>query len=485
MNDKRNVAIVSVGTSILTNCLRAIQQFPEVFDEPELNELIMKVIQKNAKLPTADEEVLSNYILRKFCYGLSRHPDDSWKWVIHSDSSAPNIFASAELQSTYHFFQQKGWLTDSPQEIIYLISTDTFKCELSAKIIKAFLLAEGIGHEVHIERIVGLDVTTNYAKGIENLFVRLDDVQSKLQTNYRDLNLTIYFNFTGGYKGVIPKLQRYADVHGFRIFYQYEMQDTIVELNPISHELDILTNTYIHLKEKKIYGKWLNTQQKKSLEDLSEKGFFIKERGGNSYQRTSEGKLAYESIKKVNLQILKLFGFNMEYYFFELLLNEPLFPDWTVVRRSVKFDSNDYETREIDLVVGTPQNPERMMAEVKSFLQIYDYQKPNSKLKKQLMGQLKVISYKNSLPQKYKTDVYALFLYGNEDTDWTLLLPNLREVKQLIASYGISEFRVFYFGVPYNSSSKEDSPYRQFLNSKATFKTPTGRYLQVKELEIG
>ncbi|MFN8348822.1 MAG: putative CRISPR-associated protein [Spirosomataceae bacterium] len=483
MKQRKNVAFVSVGTSVLTNTLLALRQLPEHFSDSVINEQINLAVNRNTTLDGTQEQTGIDYILQKFCHGLQRDPQDNRKWLL-TDTDTPNVYASAELQSTYHFFKEKKWLTDDPQEIIYLLCTDTYKCELAAKIVKAFLLQENIGHEVYIERIKGLDVSTNYQEGFENLFLRLNQLQSHLENQYGEKNLCIYFNFTGGYKGVIPKLQRYADVHGFRIFYQYEMQDTIVELNPINHELDILANTYIHLKEGKIKTGKLSVNHKKSVDELTKRGFFRFDPSKNRYNRTAEGQLAWESIRKVNQQITKLFGFNMEYYFFELLLNEPLYPDWTVVKRSVQFTSSVYGTKEIDLVTGTPENPELMVAEVKSFLQIYDFEKPASDLKKQLSAQLKIISHKNSFAHNYQTATYALFLYGNEDTDWHYLKSNLKAIKQLALAHSFVSFRVFCFGVPYNSGSKNDSPYKKFLTSKATFGPPNGRFLQVKELLI-
>lgn len=459
MNHKKNVVFVSVGTSLLTNFKFNYKALSDRLSDESMNQDILAILDNKFLVNASSQsrlEDLIDYMAQKFCIGVAR---SSQGFSVSEDPLLLNKSASAEIQSVSTFFKEKKWLDDPQEELVYLISTDTDSCEFAAKVIRKVLINNGYSSNVTVMRIPKLDIKTDYSDGFESLFYELERTKSTLEETYRKENLSVYFNFTGGFKGVIPKLQQYANVHGYTIFYQYELQDNIVEVEP--YNLSFLLSNYVLLRADEHYAHTFKNFPKgiKALDKLAKKKYFQLDKIKNIYTRTSEGRLAYQYINQVLPMITTTMGFISEFMIYEMLEREGLTLNGATIPPGRTEHSVKISGREFDIFMNNNVGIPIVIGEVKSFLQILNIDKFKEQLKKQL---------ENLVKNRPNVKCYTLFIYGLSDTYWDSLKGNLIEIEKMVIDKGLWSFHPYSFEITYNPNPTNGNLFMEHIQKKCS-----------------
>ncbi|MCU0469610.1 MAG: hypothetical protein MUF58_13500 [Arcicella sp.] len=474
MTAQKNVVFVSVGTSLLTNFKFNFKTLTDRLSDESMNQDILAMLDNKFITDANNQnrtEDLAEYLVQKFCTGVSR---SSQGFAVSEDPLCLNRSASAEIQSVTTFFKEKGWLIDPQEELVYLIATDTDSCEFAAQVIRKVLIDNGYASNITIMRIPKLDIKTDYHDGFESLFHELEKTKSALEKTYRKENLSVYFNFTGGFKGVIPKLQQYANVHGFTIFYQYEHQDNIVEVEP--YNLGFLLSNYVLLREDEHYAYTFKNFTKgiKALDKLVEKRYFQLDDIRKVYTRTSEGRLAYQHINQVLPMISTTMGFISEFMIYEMLEREGLTLNGATVPPGKTEHSVKISGREFDIFMNNNVGIPIVIGEVKSFLQILYSDKFKTQLKKQL---------DNLLKNRPNVKCYTLFIYGLPDTYWDSLKANLLEIEKMVIDKGLWSFHPYCFETSYDPNPSNGNLFMEHIQKKCTTQLQQGKdFVEVKPI---
>lgn len=116
--------------------------------------------------------------------------------------------ASAELNGIYGLYRDQ--LNQGNQDIHWLITTDTAQGQVSAELIKDFLMDNHLVVDIHTPQDLSTASTESFTNGIDELLKWFDEIIP----GYQDSGYHICFNLVGGFKA----LQGYANTIG--MFYQ-------------------------------------------------------------------------------------------------------------------------------------------------------------------------------------------------------------------------------------------------------------------------
>jgi len=477
MNHKKNVVFISVGTSLLTNFKFNYKALTDRLSDESMNQDILTILENkflmNTNNPSRLEDLI-NYLAQKFCIGVTR---SSQVFSVSEDPLLFNRSASAEIQSITTFFDEKGWKQDPQEELVYLISTDTDSCNFASSVVRKVLIEQKYATNVTIMRIPKLDVKLDYHDGFESLFDELEKVKVSLEKSYKKENLSVYFNFTGGFKGVIPKLQQYANVHGYTIFYQYELQNNIVEVEP--YNLSFLLSNYVLLRTDEHYGSTFKNFPKgiKALDVLVKKRYFHFDDTKIKYIRTSEGRLAYQYINQVLPMITTTMGFISEYMIYEMLEREGLTLNGAIIPPGQTEHSVKVSGREFDIFMNNNVGIPIIVGEVKSFLQILVIEKFEKQLRKQL---------ENLVKNRPNVKCYTLFIYGLPDTYWESLQDNLKNIEKIVKEYGLWSFHPYRFETSYDPIPDSGNLFMAHIQKKCTTQSELNgkEFVEVKPISL-
>lgn len=200
------LVISTVGTSILTNQInmRSESDWSDIL-EARAND---KKIDNNEDVLEAIEELTGR--AKKKLYS---HPEQK---TINDDIDEIRR-SSAELNGIYGLYRDQ--LNQGNQDIHWLITTDTAQGQVSAELIRNFLMDNHLVVDIHTPQDLSTASTESFTNGIDELLKWFDEIIP----GYQDSGYHICFNLVGGFKA----LQGYANTIG--MFYQADEMIYIFE----------------------------------------------------------------------------------------------------------------------------------------------------------------------------------------------------------------------------------------------------------------
>jgi len=191
------LVISTVGTSILTNHInmRSESDWSDLL-EARAND---KKIDKNEDVLEAIEELTGRAKKKLYSHHEQKTINDNIDEIRR---------ASAELNGIYGLYRDQ--LNQGNQDIHWLITTDTAQGQVSAELIKDFLMDNHLVVDIHTPQDLSTASTESFTNGIDELLKWFDEIIP----GYQDSGYHICFNLVGGFKA----LQGYANTIG--MFYQ-------------------------------------------------------------------------------------------------------------------------------------------------------------------------------------------------------------------------------------------------------------------------
>ncbi len=146
-------------------------------------------------------------------------------WVL-TEKSFINFHASAEISSINKLLKE---INENEIEI-YFLTSDTVLSKLAAEILKHFFeeynLYQGINISAKIDTVTGINVLdrNKFLKiGLNNLIEKLNKISGEYFSN-------VILNITGGFKGLIPYLTIWAQIHYVPTVYIFEESEQLIKL---------------------------------------------------------------------------------------------------------------------------------------------------------------------------------------------------------------------------------------------------------------
>ncbi|MGB3189395.1 MAG: putative CRISPR-associated protein [Limnoraphis sp.] len=132
--------------------------------------------------------------------------------TLEKSSVAKIRSASAELNGIYGLYDEQ--LKNGTQDMHWLIATDTAQGEETAKIVKAFLLSQGLGAEIYTPKGLSTASTRSFSDGINELLTELKTMIDGYQK--------VCFNLVGGFKSLQAYLNTIGMFYADEIIYIFE-----------------------------------------------------------------------------------------------------------------------------------------------------------------------------------------------------------------------------------------------------------------------
>lgn len=201
------LVISTVGTSLLTNQIR------ERHDPKDWE----KILQKTANL-TQDQISQSNPEVLNIIKDLKQRAEDK----LNDGNTLEIRDASAELNGIYGLYEDQ--LENSKLDHHFLITTDTAQGQVTANIVKSFILQQKkerrLNLEVEVHTPEKLSTANNkvFNEGIDNLLDWLD----RRVKDYKKQKYEIYFNLVGGFKALQGCMNTIGMFYADKIIYVFE-----------------------------------------------------------------------------------------------------------------------------------------------------------------------------------------------------------------------------------------------------------------------
>jgi putative CRISPR-associated protein (TIGR02619 family) len=200
----KNLILSTCGTSILTN---------------DADEELRKLLNKHANLKSANDVLLSE------CDRIREHIENrKTKFVEYSYEEAKRD--SAELNGIISFYG--GQLTKEPLlDIHYLLATDTWLGEETAKIVESWLKNSGFT-DVRIQR--HCDLQTAELQCFRNSLADLIKWCAETIQPQRTEHCRVIFNLSGGFKSETGFLQMLGMFYADETIYMFERSNELMRI---------------------------------------------------------------------------------------------------------------------------------------------------------------------------------------------------------------------------------------------------------------
>ena len=212
------LVISTVGTSLLTN------QIDNFDPENWLKRLQKTANDQNDSIQTNHPDVAEM---------LAELESRARETLFNDDKEISQIReASAELNGIYGLYQQK--LSQGKTDVHWLVATDTAQGQVTAKILRDFLNAEGLVVEIYTPNGFSTFSTETFTQGIDEFLQWLDETLP----GYQESQYQICFNLVGGFKA----LQGYANAigmfYGAEIIYVFEGNFEVITIPRLPIQID-------------------------------------------------------------------------------------------------------------------------------------------------------------------------------------------------------------------------------------------------------
>lgn len=395
------VIITTVGTSLLTNLTKSDIQ--KSFKTGLSGTVINKI--KNGSLTSSISSV--DDAIELHINGNACHPKDK-----HYDI---NLGASAEIKSICK-------IANRNQATVYLLATDTFTSEYSAKKIREHI--DGKEKLIVKEpiRITGLEIDQPdkfESIGFEKLITEFE----KIKKNHEDEKIIL--NISGGYKALIPFLTIYAQIKKLKLQYIYENSSKLIEITPLELNFDwaLMEALRPYLTES-INANKLGPNNSKIIESLVKNKLILSE-GGDNYSLSSLGQLLKSSFHSNTNLSNNILGTFLEYKYFEYFLTKSCFVQLSVNEYDINYTyefnpvkntftlnfdgketlSKKAKAGDIDLLIQNKNKVETSLIEVKNYHTFLSYREKmltEDDYYRKVKGKIEAFKYKSGkLPSAF------------------------------------------------------------------------------------
>lgn len=198
MNEQSPKIIIStVGTSLLTN------QINRETERHWFQKLAAHANQQLTEIPDEVQEILESLETRAATQ-------------LRQENLSKIRRASAELNGIYGIYNNN--INQGKQDLHFLIATDTAQGQITAEIVKNYLLEKGLSANLYTPSGLSTANTTVFSEGIDQLIVWLrEDIVKPYRKSYK-----IYFNLVGGFKSLQGYLNTLAMFYADAIAYIFE-----------------------------------------------------------------------------------------------------------------------------------------------------------------------------------------------------------------------------------------------------------------------
>jgi putative CRISPR-associated protein (TIGR02619 family) len=203
----RRLVISTVGTSLLAN---------QINSKSKLESDWYSCLKDTANLTEQKIEKGSN--IDKLIQSLKQRAEKK----LNEANTIKIKEASAELNGIYELYEEQ--LKNGKLDHHFLITTDTAQGQVTADIVKNFLLKQkkerGLSLEVEVYTPEKLSTANNkdFNQGIDDLLDWLD----KRVKEYKEKNYEIYFNLVGGFKALQGCMNTIGMFYADKIIYVFE-----------------------------------------------------------------------------------------------------------------------------------------------------------------------------------------------------------------------------------------------------------------------
>jgi hypothetical protein len=247
--------ITTVGTSIFTNYQK--REIRNSFDSYKDIDNQLEDIEKNstsAKDRNKNDDMFQqSWITNSSKDGICDVIKKYWLKGIHKSNGiwsdwnkkdlTPNLDASAEIKSILKIVEE---LKEDVE--VYLLATDTVLSVLACELIEQFFTPNGnayvhddckitVTFKPQFDIICDLQVNNSklFKAGLTNLIQRLYGISSLDSTADTDYytNKGYILNVTGGFKGIIPFMTIFGQVHRVAVKYIFEDTNELLTIPPI------------------------------------------------------------------------------------------------------------------------------------------------------------------------------------------------------------------------------------------------------------
>lgn len=139
--------------------------------------------------------------------------------------------ASAELNALLRLLDEHP---SAPQDLHWLIATDTGQGRITSGVLKAFLEDLGLRTQIHIPSRLSTADTDAFSEGVKNLLRWADETLP----GYRESGYEIIFNLTGGFKSLQGVLNTVGLFYADRMVYIFETGTSLIEIPRLPVRLD-------------------------------------------------------------------------------------------------------------------------------------------------------------------------------------------------------------------------------------------------------
>jgi len=277
------LVISTVGTSILTNQIN-------MRSESDWSDLL----EERANDKELDGEDILEAIEELTCRAKKKLYSDPEQKIINDDIDEIRR-TCAELNGIYGLYGEQ--LNQGNQDIHWLITTDTAQGQVSAELIRDFLIENHLVVDILTPKDLSTVSTESFTNGIDELLRWFDEIIP----GYRDSGYYICFNLVGGFKA----LQGYTNTIGMfyanEIIYIFEGSNEIITIPrlPIKVDSSVIKPVQFALMAA---GEWVNLSE---LHDVPETLIF---KVDNTATLTTWGRLIWNR-SKVDLMSGELLQF--------------------------------------------------------------------------------------------------------------------------------------------------------------------------------
>ncbi|MFE1744281.1 putative CRISPR-associated protein [Coleofasciculus sp. H7-2] len=200
------LVISTVGTSLLTNQIH--RSDPKDWED---------MLQKSANLTQEQISQSCHEVL-----SIINQLEQRAKNKLNNGNTLEIRDASAELNGIYGLYDEQ--LESSKRDHHFLITTDTKQGQVTANIVKSFILQQKkdrkLSLEVEVYTPEKLSTANNkvFNQGIDNLLDWLD----RRANEYKEKNYEIYFNLVGGFKALQGCMNTIGMFYADKIIYVFE-----------------------------------------------------------------------------------------------------------------------------------------------------------------------------------------------------------------------------------------------------------------------
>ena len=203
----RRLVISTVGTSLLTNL---------IISKNNLESDWSSRLQDTANL--TEKEIKKGSDIEEIIQKLKQRAENK----LEKANTIEIKEASAELNGIYGLYEDQ--LEDGKLDHHLLITTDTAQGQVTADIVKKFLLKQkkekrlSLEIEVYTPEKLSTANTKSFNKGIDDL---LDCLHTRVE-EYKEKKYEIYFNLVGGFKALQGCMNTIGMFYADKIIYVFE-----------------------------------------------------------------------------------------------------------------------------------------------------------------------------------------------------------------------------------------------------------------------